>query len=173
MKINIVNGDITHVEADTLVTFVNSAKDWRGGVDRAIMRSDGELHYKALAHSIDNGLSDGGCFYSEQPSRLWAKSVLFVIDDLQQPVNELVQNALQAGLTLDLHHFAMPAFRCGIMAGRYEKTIEETVRGILHGISYFANDPDIEITFVIYNEPSTEMVFKRLASGYKELELKQ
>jgi len=44
--LRVIDGDVTSVKADAVVTLINSGGAWFGGVDGAIMRVAG-MHYQA------------------------------------------------------------------------------------------------------------------------------
>ena len=44
-SVNVVDGDITQIKADALITAINSGGMWFGGLDGAIQRSSGSMFH--------------------------------------------------------------------------------------------------------------------------------
>src|SRR5579872_5093194 len=143
--INVVSGDATKVECDTLVSLINSRKRWFGGMDSAIMRTGGRHFHQQASTAIDQGAKDGDAIYAPGNGSTTYKAVVFVVDDLRQPLHVLVESALTCAFHFGCKSMVMPALRCGVMAGVVEKTAVETVQAILNGVqSFFLLDPDLD-----------------------------
>ena len=97
-KVHVVSGDLTQIPCDAIITAVNSGGMWFGGIDGAIMRASGDLFHNQASKSAlplkhgatvvakSNGKKHGGEF----------NNMVFVIDDLCGPLNEIILNGLVA-----------------------------------------------------------------------------
>ncbi len=159
MNIQILNGDATQLEADALVTLINSQKMWFGGMDGAIQRAGGAQFHAQASVALDHGSRDGDAIYAPgTPERGKFKAVIFVVDDLRRPVSDLMAMALTCALDHGCKTVATPALRCGVAAGLVEKTAEATVAGLFKGLEIFNiahPDADLTVTFVVYQDPAT------------------
>lgn len=168
MKISIIQGDITKIKSDGLVTLVNSGGYWFGGIDGALMRDGNSPAYNELSTAISNGLQEGETYAAYTKEGSSYKYILFTIDNLNKRLNQLVANALQKAHTLGFNKVTFPALRCGVMLGAVEKSRDEVVYEISLGISSFkAANPDTnieDITFVIYMSADLDY-FKKLESN--------
>jgi len=172
LTIKVQSGDATRVAADALVTLINSQRQWFGGVDRAIMRAAGDRFHRQAALAMDaRKLPDGTAIYTidnplDPAQRQPFKAVIFVIDDLRQPLGTLVINALDCAVAHQVHTITLPALRMGIAAGIYEKTPLETVSALHTGITTFDHDHPtvtLTVTFVIYNDhAAVELLTRQL-----------
>jgi O-acetyl-ADP-ribose deacetylase (regulator of RNase III) len=165
-KIWVISGDISSVNADALITAVNSSGMWFGGIDGVINRVAGDLfHSQAkkamplqdgqtiIAHS--NGHAHSGAF----------TNVVFVIDDLERPLRQVIYNGLKAASDSGFKKVSLPTVRMGVMLGVVEKSIDEAVDEMSNGVlEFFEKNPDTsleDITFVVYNDPDTQDLLQR------------
>ena len=66
--IQIVSGDITKIDADCIITPINSRKNWDGGIDRAIYAVAGEMYHDQIRKThLENLFS--GCASKPLPAR--------------------------------------------------------------------------------------------------------
>lgn len=166
MKFNVVPGDISQVKADALITAINSGGMWAGGIDGVIGRNAGTLFHSQAAEKLP--LTQGQTVNAKggPSNRASFSNVVFVIDDLQGPLSDVIFNGLMAADEAGYKSVTLPAIRMGVMRGVVEKTIPEAVRQILDGIQRFDRKDDFkptlqEITFVIYgDEEVTQELFK-------------
>ncbi len=168
MTIQVVlrSGDITtNVPVDCLISSINSEGLWFGGVDEAIRRVAGDqFHKQALQMLRQYGLHDGQVLSLPQQ---WEHagsfhSVLFVVDDLQQPLNVLVFTALKKAESCGFRSVALPLMRTGVAAGIMERTQLEVVQAIKMGLLQFLNDypySNMQINVVAYGIPSAIRLF--------------
>ena len=159
------DGDITKVNSDALATAINSGGMWFGGIDGAIKRVAGS-HYHNQASKAS--LEDGSVIVATGDGNTAFENVLFVVDDLQQPLNVLVSTILKEASKQGFKHITIPALRMGVMLGVVEKSKEEAVEEILLGMAN-ARDSDCsvkDITFVIYNDfELIELIRKKVISS--------
>ena len=131
---------------------------WFGGVDRAIERVAGEIYHSQAAarmplKNLDVIVARG----DRRKHQGKFNDVVFVVDDLESPVSQVVYRGLESAHEQKYGTIALPAVRMGVMAGVKEKTPKETVNGIGEGISLFleryGRDTDIkDLIFVVYRD---------------------
>lgn len=156
----VTKGDITRtVTVDAIVTLINSRGIWAGGVDRAIQRVAGG-YYHAQAGEVLNsrGLSNGQVVIANGNRANHNGSfndVVFVVDDLQSPLSELVYAALQNAKREGYTSVALPLMRTGVMLGAVEPNVKAVVQQMRLGIDRFLAEGDIsmDIYIVVYDEP--------------------
>jgi O-acetyl-ADP-ribose deacetylase (regulator of RNase III) len=162
-QITVLGGDITRVPADGLVTAINSGGMWFGGVDGAIQRVAGNMFHSQAARA---SLVDGNVIYAGTtgPHGGAFNNVIFVVDDLQRPLRDLVTLALQEAENRHLTHVTLPAMRTGVMAGVVEKTPALAIEAMVEAIKTFVeSNPTYvaQITVVIYGDSSLEEHMRR------------
>jgi O-acetyl-ADP-ribose deacetylase (regulator of RNase III) len=152
-KVTVVDGDITQIKADALITAINSSGLWWGGIDSAIQRVSGTMFHKQAAAQMP--LRDGQVIFA--PATLLHNgrfdNVIFVIDELERSVDQLVRAALDEADARSLATVSIPTLRTGVMVGVYE-THGEALGGLAIAIDEFvrANPSHIqEISVVVYN----------------------
>jgi len=161
MKFNVYQGSIVEPKekVDAIVTLVNPGPIWAGNVDRAIKELSYHFHNE-LAERIGNIKTC--CLVESNSTLLGFRNVLFVIDNLSKPLEDLVYTALLKANLHGLSHIALPVFRTGTMLGCVEKTKEEAVLAMIKGFHQFkAKYPKSHLTvdIVIYNDPEAEALF--------------
>lgn len=165
-KVNVVDGDITQIKADALITAINSSGMWFGGLDSALQRSSGsQFHAQAQATMP---LSDGQIIYAPaQVEHHGAFSaVLFIVDDLAQPLYELVTLALESAVKHELLTVTIPTIRTGVMAGVYEprnKALED-LGGAINDFTRKHENALDEITIVVYGNEGDRMFLRQLCT---------
>lgn len=159
--IYVVEGDIIQYPTSAIMTAINSGAMWFGGVDGAIQRVAGS-HYHAQAcksmplEDKQVVIANGGTFKHRGQFR----DVVFVVDDLQSPLNEIVYAGLEGAHGAGYQTLAMPSIRMGVMAGQVERTPEETVQKLGKGILDFLDahgykTPLEKIAVVVYKDERT------------------
>ena len=170
IELNVIKGNITQIPTDAIMTAINSGGLWFGGIDEAIQRVAGD-HYHAQAHAamplsnLQTIIAKG----SRENHRGNFDDVVFVVDDLESPVNSVIYNGLEAASKEGYEKILLPAVRMGVMAGVFEKDVKETVTKIAEGVKTFIGNYDSltrlkDITFVIYNVP---MAIKQLGESLR------
>ncbi|MBS3093117.1 hypothetical protein J4456_00880 [Candidatus Pacearchaeota archaeon] len=157
-KIYTAEGDITKIPADALITAINSGGMWYGGIDGAIQRVAGDLYHKQAKaamplRNLQTVVARGGA----RPDRkIGFRDVVFVVDDLESPLNEVIYTGLEAAS--EYKSVTIPTIRLGVMQGIIEKTPQEAIARMADGVNDFL-DKYAEITklenikFVVYNNP--------------------
>lgn len=168
-KVQVVPGDIAQIQTDAIITAVNSGGMWFGGIDGVIQRAAGSffhiqvqrqlpLEHGATVVTKSNGQKHGGAF----------TNVVFVIDDLQGPLSEIIFNGLKAASEAGFKDVLLPTIRMGVMLGVVEKTKQEAVTEMIAGVADFFRQhsrTSIEtVTFVVYMDPDTEDLLRTAIS---------
>ncbi|MDO8507264.1 MAG: hypothetical protein Q7S53_01715 [bacterium] len=165
LNVQVTSGDIASVKADALITAINSGGFWFGGIDGVIMNTAGNMFHNQAALALKEGLEDGQAIavHAELQHDGEFGDVIFVIDDLQQPLRNIVKAGLEAADHAGYETVTIPTIRMGVMKNQVEspdKAIKEMVIGIL---TFEANgwyNHLKEITIVVYNDPSTEALLR-------------
>ena len=166
LSVTVQGGDISSVRADALVTAVNSSGMWFGGIDGVIRRTAGNMFHGQLAHKP---LGDGEAIYAPAPSGHDGgfRDVVFVVDDLRQPLRKVVLAGLSCAEQEKLSLISLPALRTGVMAVKYEKTIEEALDETVEAIRIFEDmQPSYvrRIQLVVFqNQEIEEYLAKKLS----------
>ena len=169
-KVNVIEGDIAKVEADALITAINSGGMWFGGIDGVIMRlAGGAFHNQATAAAP---LSHGQVVVAKGRPGLHTpfKNVIFVVDDLTGPLQEIIFKGLCAASDAGFRRVTLPTIRMGVMLGVVEKSLDETIgqmKEAVHRLFRIFPIVDIEeISFVVYDEPA---VAERLRKEFADI----
>ncbi len=157
----VVQGDITQIPTDAIMTAINSGGMWYGGIDGAIQRVAGNQYHSQAAQAMP--LSDLQTVVAKGNAsnhRGSFNDIVFVVDDLQSSLDKVVYTGLEAAHQEGYGQLLIPAIRMGVMAGAVEKTPEETIAKLVQGIEGFmqryGKQTKLEnITFVVYGDPNT------------------
>lgn len=163
-NVSVFSDDITQVKADALITAINSSGLWFGGLDGAIQRSSGtQFHAQAQAAMP---LEDGQVVYAPaQGANNGAfEAVLFVVDELQRPLRELVTAALEEAVKHELTTVSIPAIRTGVMAGVFEPRQKALVDLGVAINDFVEKNPDklVAINVVLYGNEGDRMLMRSL-----------
>lgn len=171
MKVNIVSGDISALRSEAIITAINySPLFWCGMVDGVIIRLAGKVFHIQLMNNLED-LSDGQAFLAKglEDSELNFSNVIFVIDELNYSLHEIILAGLQEAEKNHLKTVSIPAIRMGVMLGEVEKTEEEVIEQMAMAIKLFLSSNPVfvkEINFVIYNN---QEFMEKLDSGLRRL----
>ena len=140
MKISVIDGDITAVPAQALITAINSSGMWFGGIDGVIMRAAGDQFHAQAADALRIDRSVKAVVAKQ---RGWHYGnfvdVVFVIDDLEEPLNVIVRRSLTVAGDAGYHIVSMPLIRFGVMRD-VGGTSESKLRDIVMAIEGAQND---------------------------------
>lgn len=164
IAISVIAGDISGVPSNALITAINSEGLWYGGIDRVIQGKAGNGFHSQATSAMPlrdgqtvvargKGISNGGKF----------ENVVFVVDDLERPLNEIVSAGLRAADNSGYESVTIPTIRMGVMLGIVEKTTEEVAHEMAKGIATFkeAGQQSLKsITFVVYNDAVAERILR-------------
>ena len=156
MRVDVVRGDITQQNVDAIATAINSGGLWFGGIDMVIQRCAGTLFHLQASGAMP--LTDGQTIVARGNGGQ-IKNVVFVVDDLQTPLSQVILAALLAADEAGFNSVALPTIRMGVMLGAVEKSVDEALTEMVLGTELFAqyNPKNIKsITFVVYNDSETQ-----------------
>lgn len=148
------------MDADALITAINSGGAWFGGIDGVIQRVAGNLFHSQASEALP--LEDGKtvvAYGRNYPNKGAFKNVVFVVDDLRQRLREIIYAGLKAASDAGFKTVSIPTIRMGVMLGQVEKSTEEAVNEMRTGVLWFLkNNPDTQISsisFVVYGDENT------------------
>ena len=166
MDLKVLEGDIAQVESDAIITAVNSEGMWFGGVDGVIQRAAGGFFHAQAQKKLP--LKQGDTVVANGAShehRGAFTNVVFVIDDLQAPLAEVVENGLSAASKAGFASVTVPTIRMGVMLGAVEKSAAEAIDQMGQGVDAFLRKnigTSIKsISFVVYRDPETAALLRQ------------
>jgi O-acetyl-ADP-ribose deacetylase (regulator of RNase III) len=162
MTVQVIAGDIAKIPAGAIITAINSDGAWFGGIDRVIQRVAGN-HFHDQARAV-MPLSDGETVVAFGNGTSQFQNVVFVVDDLQQPLDNIVFHGLLAASDAGFKSVTLPAIRTGVMLGCFEKTKQAAVFAIGEGVRRFLEVGDLNITFVVYSDRETQALLSAAVS---------
>jgi O-acetyl-ADP-ribose deacetylase (regulator of RNase III) len=148
--------DASQVKADALISAVQLHGFCHGGINAMIEREGGSCYSRQVEAA--KPLVDGRTLVAKGDAESKAKfdHVVFVADDMRQPLHQLVLNALTAADDAGLKHVSLPALRTGWNFGFLEKSYDEVAAETVKGVNLFlaAGRKSVEkISFVVHNNP--------------------
>ena len=157
-KIYTIEGDITQIPADAIITAINSQGLWFGGIDNAIQRVAGVMYHNQAARASPLENLQTIVAHGTEKHRGKFKDVVFVVDDLISQLNEVIYTGLESASNENYKQILVPTIRLGVMAGAREKTQDEALKKISLGVRNFLSDHSSktkleDIKFVVYNNP--------------------
>jgi len=161
MPIYVSSGDVTKtVDVDAISTLINLEGDWFGGVDFAIRRVAGDQYHKQVEQVLEKqGLVDGqvvvarGNRHHNQEGSF--NNVIFVCDDLKQPLRNLVYVALQKARELGYKSIALPLMRTGVMLGKVEPDAHTVVVEMQKAFQKFfaeTGSSELDVFVIVYKD---------------------
>jgi O-acetyl-ADP-ribose deacetylase (regulator of RNase III) len=153
VEVRVLSGDIARVEADALVTAINSFGMWFGGVDGVIQRCAGShFHQQAGRAPLQDGKTVVA--YGDKPHKGAFRNVVFVVDDMRQPLRKVVLAGLEAADLAGFKTVTLPTMRMGVMLGLVEKTPQQAVDEMAAAVNAFKGSArSVEtITVVVYKD---------------------
>ena len=153
VQVSVVQGDITTIRADALITCIDSAGSWYGGVNAAIQQlAGGHLHHQAYA---ELPLKDGEIIvgHGNNPE-LAFRNVVFIVDELATPLSELVLAALKKANSQHFAHVTLPLLRTGSTNGLRENSVGEAIAQLVAGVKALRDLESSylgEVVAVVYN----------------------
>ena len=166
-KVFVESGDIAQIQADVLITAINSQGIWSGGIDNVIYQVAGNFFHSYALKKMP--LKDGQTILAlgkgYKHSGLFS-NVIFVVDDLKKPLHEIIYAGLKTCSDAGFKTVLIPTIRMGVMLGVVEKNKHSTITRLHQGVwNFFAMNKDHnleKITFVVYNDTDTELLLKQL-----------
>lgn len=164
MQIYVYDGDIAYTKADALLTAVNSGGMWFGGIDGVINRTAGEQFHAHAAKALDADPSVKVVVAPQQHShRGQFRDVVFTIDDLDEPLEDVVLRGLDAASAAGYRSVSMPAIRLGVMKDVGGSQTEK-VRAVIAAIRKHEESsprPLDEVMIVVYRDVNLSGEFVR------------
>ncbi len=154
--VSVQMGDITRVPADGLITGVNSEGMWAGGVDGAISRAGGGQFHQQAQSLIGGQTGQVQIATTRQAHQGAFKNVVFVVDDLNKPLYDVLTAGLEAADKAGMQSLSIPAMRLGVMknvGGTEAEKIADMARAVRDFSAKSQNVKDIK--FVIYGDQET------------------
>ena len=149
-------GDIAEVDAEALITAINSSGLWLEKIDDTIRRYAGTVFHNKARDTMP--LKDGQTVVTRrifEHSGGWG-DVVFVVDNLKSPLSQIVCSALIAAQNAGYQTVSLPAIRTGKTLGAVEKDAETTVIELLKAVRNFLDTtPNVtikEIHFVVFGD---------------------
>jgi O-acetyl-ADP-ribose deacetylase (regulator of RNase III) len=128
---------------------------WFGGIDGVIQRSCGGNIFHSQAEAA-MPLKHGDTVVANSldlPRKNTFQNVIFVVDDLQGPLHQIIYNGLVAATKAGFTSVTLPMIRMGVMIGVVEKSSQEATREMAKGVKKFmAEYPESNLlvaTFVV------------------------
>jgi O-acetyl-ADP-ribose deacetylase (regulator of RNase III) len=166
----VTNGDISQVKADALITAINSGGMWFGGIDGVIQRSAGSMFHQQAQNALP--LQHGQTVVAKGDAQHDGafKNVVFVIDDLEGRLADVVYNGLKAASDAGFTSVTLPTIRMGVMLGAVEKSVDEAVDEMAEGVRRFKADYTdsalSDIKFVVYGDESVENKLREMLADH-------
>ncbi len=152
-KISLIKGDIAQIPAQAMIAPINSGGMWFGAIDGVIQRNAGGQFHNQV--NLPKQHLDTIVARKKTAHRAQFSDVIFVIDDLEGPLHNVVYAALEAAGAAGYTSVSLPAIRTGVMLGTVEKNARDAVAELLFGITeYYKDNPNSSVsnlTFVIYD----------------------
>jgi len=150
----VLQGSIEHITADALITAINPYGQWYGGIDGVIQRCAGDQFHDQARAAMP--LEDGQTVVARKQTEHFGcwQDVVFVVDALNIPLDQLIERALRAADQAGYNHVVMPAIRTGLAEGCVEATAEEAAILLRQGIRrYLDREGTQQVTVAVYNDP--------------------
>lgn len=164
MEVSVKSGDIARENADALITAINSGGMWFGGIDGVIQRNAGNLFHAQAGSAMPLKHGQTVVAKGNDTAKTAFKNVVFVVDDLEGPLRDIVFNGLVTADAQGFKSVSIPTIRMGVMLGAVEKSLDEAISEIGEGVRRFlarnASPSLKQITFVVYNDVQTEEALK-------------
>ena len=111
------------MRSSAIITAINSGGAWFGGIDGAIQNVAGNMFHAQAAANMP--LTDLQTIVAEGHSNGHQgrfDNVVFVVDDLQSPLEDVVYEGLKAAHKQKYPVVSLPTIRMGVMLGAVEQT---------------------------------------------------
>jgi O-acetyl-ADP-ribose deacetylase (regulator of RNase III) len=155
-RVKVQIGDITRVPVDGLITGINSKGAWGGGIDRVIAGVAGNQYHRSALWLIGKEECDTLVVKGQHPHGGAFRRVVFVVDDLQKPLHEILSAALDAADNGGLASVTVPAMRLGVMMGLGGPPEEKIADMAKAARDFQKRARNVKsVTFVIYGDPVT------------------
>jgi O-acetyl-ADP-ribose deacetylase (regulator of RNase III) len=171
MSLALTGGDITKViNVNAIVSLINPQGNWYSDVNESIIVTAGDLYHTKVRDLLSSSGLHNGQVIVAQGSRHQHNyglfpgtfdDVIFVVDTLESPLNELVKVALKTAQEYGYKTVALPLMRTGATSGIVEPDLDITLHQMYAGIKPFINGY-MDIYMVIDNDPYAMSEFGRM-----------
>ncbi len=157
VRVHTQMGDIGQVKADGIIANITSVGS---GVDPGIRQQTGVNQFLQQA-AERRPLYDGDTVVAAQRQAHQGafQNVVFVVDDAEKPLREVVLAGLKAADAAGLESASLPAMRTGFYLGVKEATLAETMQEMAAGLREFqeTNPSHLkEVTFVVNQDAAVK-----------------
>ncbi len=171
-ELELVQGDITKVEADAIVNAANSRLAGGGGVDGAIHRAAGPSLMKETREKYPDGCPTGSAV-ATGAGKLKAKYVFHAVGPVwrggQRDERELLQSAYRKCLELAVEHDCQSVAFPAISTGAYGYPVDQAAEAALTVVRDFLleHGKPRKVVFVLFDE-GTYGAFARVLESMTE-----
>ncbi|MFB6088971.1 MAG: macro domain-containing protein [Candidatus Aenigmatarchaeota archaeon] len=167
MKIEILKGDITEIEAVAIVNAADSHLSMGGGVARAIRKAGGHDFYlksrKILEQKYSNGLPTGEALITPSKKMDNCKYVIHTVGPrygLDKPEDELLRKAYNSSLvTAEKNNIKSIAFP-SISTGIFGYPIGEAVKIVKNTLDNWNHDLPKTVKLILHSQEDYEIYRK-------------
>lgn len=152
VSLQVLKGDISKVGADAVMTTVQEKHLCHGGVNSVVERSN-PCFFEQLQKAPE--LADAEALLARSDGKGPIDAVLFVKDQNEKPLNEIVYAGLKAADQAGLEHIAVPAMRAGSVFGAVESSYRQIALEVRKGVERFMAEARTAlktISLVVYND---------------------
>ncbi|MDN3695613.1 O-acetyl-ADP-ribose deacetylase [Chryseobacterium tructae] len=169
MKIEVIKGDITKIQADVIVNAANSSLLGGGGVDGAIHRAGGsQILEECRAIRNRQGKCNTGEAVITTAGKLPAKYVIHTVGPVwngdeekgSQLLSDCYKNSLKLAENLDVKIIAFPNISTGIY--KFPKELAGQIA--INEVRKFQSDNIEKVIFVCFDEENEDIYKKLLKS---------
>lgn len=162
MQIHVIDGDITAVRADALMTTYHNVS-WRNAIDEEIDRVAKDQYHIQVRYifGVDPETISLRAQNVELHSGLF-RDVIFVIDDHKRPLKDLILSGLDRATIANCMTITMPPIRLDStmqgMLGTQDEKIQDIVDALKEHAEY---SPIRSVNIVIRDDPDLSARFRR------------
>ena len=152
LTVQVLKGDIAKADAKAVMTTVQEKHLCHGGVN-AVIGKDNPCFFAQLQKAPE--LEDGKALLARGDGKGTIENVLFVKDQNQKPLADIVYEGLKAADKNGLESVAVPAMRAGSVFGAVERSYREIALELRKGVERFlseAREALKNISFVVHND---------------------
>ncbi len=161
ISVSVTSGDIGRVKSDAIITAINSSGMWFGGIDGVILRYASDIFHRQAVVALPLTQGQTVVAKGNDQNKASFANVVFVIDDLQGELSDVIFNGLMAASSSSFSEVTIPTIRMGVMLGAVEKTPAEAIAQMIEGVRRFiashgSTTSLTKIVFVVYNDQNTQ-----------------
>ena len=157
--------DIGQIKADALIAPINSGGMWFGAIDNVIRDKWWLQFHEQVTTNLNHW--DTVTAIKQEKHNGWFDNVVFVIDDLEWPLHDIIYKWLLSADKAWYKTVSMPIMRTWVMLWAVEKTLEDVFVEIKKWIEEFKkNKPNNlkNIIFVVYKGEQIRIDLEQILS---------